>query len=301
MHLKSASSIQLKEALKEIIWNDHPNPVITLYELKMYIYKLYKDGYYNGRKIGKLSLVEPEPRTITNRISNMTNSGVIKQDLSLPIYFISNKEKPTALQVICAINPYSYIAYLSAMAWHGLTDRMPYTIHVITCTLSEYKLRAERYVLENIPDVSDISPLIPPRVINYPAYDGKSFEFHQTKKFKLPKEQSGSGGVRVTSIGDTFLDMLKKPDLCGGFEHVIDIFQEYGSEYLAVIVKAIDNKGNAMDKARVGYILEEICGLSHKTINTWKSGVSRGGSRKLVPSNPYVDIYSETWCISINR
>lgn len=299
--MKFIESIQLKEALKDIIWNEHPNSVITLYELRMYIYKLYRDGHYKGKPIGKLSLKEPESRTLKSNISNMESQGVIRQDLNLPTYFISNKDKPTAQQVICVVNPYSYIAYLTAMEWHGLTDRMPYVIHMMTCSSDEYRTRINAYINEQIPDVEDSNPITPPRIIKYPAFDKKSFEFHQTKKFKLPKEQSGSGGVRVTSIGDTFLDMLKKPDLCGGFEHVIEVFQEHGEEYLPVIVKTIEAKGSSMDKARAGYILEEECKLSHKTINKWKSSVSRGGSRKLIPSNPYIDIYSETWCISINK
>ena len=293
-------TIPLKEALKQIVLNEHPRPVITLYELRAYIYKLYKDGHYQNQSIGKLSLKEPASRTLKSSISSLESIGVIKQDLSLPTYFISNRDKPTALQVICAVNPYSYIAYLSAMAWHGLTDRLPYVIHVITCTSELYKNFNDEFLEKEFPDIMDPQPITPPRVIKYPAFDGKSFTFHQTKNFKLPKEQFGSGGIRVTNIGETFLDMLRKPDLCGGFEHVLDVYLEYAQENLAIIVKTIDKQGTLIDKSRAGYILEEQCNLSHRTIDRWKSDVARGGSRKLVFSNPYKDIYSETWCISIN-
>lgn len=298
--MKLLQTISLKDALKDIVLNEHPRPVITLYELRMYMYQLYRAQEHQGQPIGKLSLKEPESRTLKSNISSLKRMGVIKQDLNLPVYFISNKDKPTAQQVICSISPFSYIAYLSAMSWHGLTDRLPYVIHLITCSQEKYKELITERLEKELPNASEHPSLIPPRLTKYPAFDGKSFEFHQTKNFKLPKEQFGSGGVRVANIGETFLDMLRKPDLCGGFEHVLEVFQEYGEENLAVIVKTIDKKGTSMDKARAGYILEEVCNLSHRTINNWKAGVSRGGSRKLVPSKPYIDVYSETWCISIN-
>ena len=95
--------------------------------------------------------------------------------------------------------------------------------------------------------------------------------------------------------------MLREPDMCGGYAHVQDIFQEYAAEHLPVIVKTVDKTGTSIDKARTGYVLEEICSLSHRTIDSWKAGVQRGGSRKLVASNPYKNEYSEVWCISINN
>lgn len=83
--------------------------------------------------------------------------------------------------------------------------------------------------------------------------------------------------------------------------HVQDVFKEYAAEHLPVIVKAVDKTGTGIDKARTGYLLEEVCGLTHRTIDNWKAGVQRGGSRKLVASNPYKNVYSEVWCISINN
>ncbi|WP_238532113.1 hypothetical protein [Rahnella aquatilis] len=117
----------------------------------------------------------------------------------------------------------------------------------------------------------------------------------------MKKEQYGSGGVRVTNIGETFLDMLKEPDLCGGFEHVFSVFENYHEKFLPVILKEISKNGNSMDKARAGYILEEVIGIKNKVIESWKDDVKRGGSRKLIPSNPYKNVFSETWCISINN
>lgn len=295
------NTISLKEALKTIVLEQHDKPVISLYELRGYVYELYDKKEFNGKKIGKIISSEPQKRVMDNCISALQDIGVIKQDLNLPIYLLSNKKKPSAPQVICTINPYSYISYLSAMSWHGLTDRLPHTVHVITCSSTEYKKLATQTLQKRFPNLEDLSFLLPPRVVKYPSFDKKSFSIHQKNNFTLPKEQFNSGGVKVSSLGETFLDMLKKPELCGGIEHVIDVYNEFSHEHLPVIVKYLEKNGTNIDKSRAGYILEEVCGHKHKLIDKWKQSVSRGGSRKLLASEPYKDVYSETWCISINN
>ena len=293
-------SLNLKDALKFILIEEHDKPVVSFQELVFYTYKLYRDKEFNGFLIRKISRDEPERRIIENNIDELISQGVITQHLGLPIYFITSHKKPTAQQYVCTINPLCYISYLSAMEWHGITDRIPNTIHLTTCSNYKYKELISSGIKITFPKIKDMSLLSPQRIITLPNFDNKFFEFHQSRDFQLPKEQFNTGGVRVSSLGDTFVDMLKKPELCGGFSHVVDIFKEYGDQYLPVIVKAVNKNGNAMDKARAGYILEEICHLEHRIINTWKKDVKRGGSRKLIPSNEYSSIYSETWCISIN-
>lgn len=294
-------TISLNEALKLILLEKHDKPIVNEYELVMYIYKLYQDKSYEGVTIGKISVNEPDHRVLARNIGDLEYKNIITQHLSQPIYFIRSKPKPTAQQYLCSINPFCYIAYLSAMEWHGITDRIPYTLHATTCSQSAYKSYQARKIKTDLRDVVNAGPLMTPRVKKVPSFDGKKFEFHSSRSYQQPREISGSGGVRVSSLGDTFLDMLKKPDLCGGFDHVLDVYQEFAEENLPIIVRAIDKKGNNMDKARAGYILEEVCGLPHRTINSWKKNVQRGGSRKLIPENEYKDVYSETWCISINN
>ncbi|EGQ9186040.1 hypothetical protein F8Y89_23770 [Vibrio parahaemolyticus] len=296
----TSKTISLNEALKRTLIEKHEKPTVSLYELVLYIYQLYRYKEYDGVSIGKISLDEPDYRVVNRNIEDLIDSRIISRHLGLPVFFLNSKKKPTAQQYLCSINPFCYLAYLSAMEWHGITDRIPHNVQAITCTPSVYRDLVNKQISADLPDVINKSQLIVPRVTRIPNFDGKTFQLHNTKSYKQPKEIYDSGGIRVSSLGDTYLDMLKKPNLCGGFDHVIDVYQEFAEEHLVLIVKTIDKKGNSMDKARAGYILEEICGLSHKTIDKWKSTVQRGGSRKLVPDNDYKDVYSETWCISIN-
>jgi predicted transcriptional regulator of viral defense system len=114
--------------------------------------------------------------------------------------------------------------------------------------------------------------------------------------FKIIKGKN----LRVSTIGRTFLDMLRKPDLCGGIHHVIEIYKEFSNRYLNLIIDETDRHGNQIDKVRAGYILEEICGQKESEINNWIRFVQRGGSRKLDPTEEYSSTYSEKWCLSIN-
>jgi predicted transcriptional regulator of viral defense system len=294
-------TIPLKEALRLTIIKEHKKPVITEYEIAKYMFAIYKTKEYNGTKIGKISKNEPDYFVVRNNILDMESFGVIQRIQSLPIFSLKSQNFPSAQQVVCTANPCSYIAYLNAMEWHGITDRIPKTMQVVTCSQAAFKKLVSSDLTKEFPEATDLKMLIPKRLVELPKIDGKEFIFHQKRDFKLPKEQSDSGGIRVPSIGDTFLDMLKKPEFCGGFNHVLDVYKEYGSEYLPLITKAVNKNGNAIDKARAGYILEEVLGISHKLIDKWKESVSRGGSRKLIASKPYKPVFSETWCISINN
>src|SRR5699024_6899368 len=45
-------------------------------------------------------------------------------------------------------------------------------------------------------------------------------------------------GVRVIEIGNLFVEMINNPKECGGIEHVMDIFREYGVAFKKKIYKA---------------------------------------------------------------
>ena len=106
--------------------------------------------------------------------------------------------------------------------------------------------------------------------------------------------------VRISTIGQTFLDMLQKPDLCGGMPHVLEVWEQHAETYLDSIVAAVDSASSGLVKSRAGYILQEYLGLNHSSISDWTAFSQRGGSRKLDPSQNYAPTYSETWMISIN-
>ena len=101
-------------------------------------------------------------------------------------------------------------------------------------------------------------------------------------------------------IGRTFLDMLRRPDYCGGMRHVMEIFGTSAGQYRPLIIDELDQHGNAIEKARTGYLLEEHAHIQDERINEWAKHCQRGGSRKLDPEAPFRETYSERWCLSLN-
>ncbi len=94
--------------------------------------------------------------------------------------------------------------------------------------------------------------------------------------------------IRVSTIGRTFLEMLKNPELCGEINHVLDVFEEYGEKHIRLITDDIDKNGTPIIKVRAGYILDELLNVKSEVIEKWSSFAQRGGSRKLDPKSEYI-------------
>ena len=94
--------------------------------------------------------------------------------------------------------------------------------------------------------------------------------------------------------------MLREPTLCGGMQHVIDVYNQYAKQYFRLIVDELDSHGNGIEKVRAGYILEEHCKIHDPRIDTWHKFAQRGGSRKLDPTGEYSETFSERWSLSLN-
>lgn len=294
-------TISLRESLRLTLLNRHPKPVIALHEFNEHLYQLYQDKTYEGVPVGKIQTAEPDARILSETLSEMIHQGILLPAIDGYVWQISNRDISTAQQQVCCLTPYSHLSCLSAMEWHGLTDRIPHVLHVTQAKLSAARKLHEVYLRTRFPALKTVLPLLPRGYVPHGKIDGKTLIQHATTRYRPRPELHGSGGVRVTTLGETFLDMLRYPDLCGGYSHVEDVFRERAAEYLPVIVKTVDKEGTGIDKARTGYMLEEVCGLSHRTIEKWKDTVQRGGSRRLVSSNPYKNVFSEVWCISINN
>jgi predicted transcriptional regulator of viral defense system len=290
------NTISLAESFRRSVFQKHDKPVVSRYELVRYIYNLYQIKSYDGLPIGKITVSSPDARVINKNINDLFKQGLLRKIEGADVYALSSWPDPTPQQILCTINPFCFLSHFSAMEWHGITDRIPKVLHATTCTAKVFRLLASQQQQE---DFDGLSPATISRVIPQ-KLEGRRIEFHGKTDFTNVQEQQGSGGVRISSLGRTYLDMLKAPEWCGGFKHVLAVFDEYAESALPLIVREVDRRGNSMDKARAGYILEERLGLSHPTIEQWKENVQRGGSRKLVSSDPYSQTYSETWFISIN-
>jgi hypothetical protein len=206
---------------------------------------------------------------------------------------------------VCALaSPLGYIAYLSAMQHWGLTNRTPEALHlvmpetVVARTLLEQQL--ERDIGASITSLPEKSRPKLPIIHHPPTVRGRKISTHISKQ---PGDWLRLRGkrTRLATVGQTFLDMLEEPDLCGGMAHVRDVWREHAVTYRDDIISAVDKAGTPIAKVRAGYFFDEMLGMNDDSrIQNWLKEARRGGSRRLDPTKPLSDNTSKKWMLSIN-
>lgn len=298
----------VSSALAIKLANEHRQPIVTPYDLGVAVFVLYQQGRYKGRTI-KFRETGPASRDINNYRQQLLNRGVLEIHPSLPesLTILTNARYKDPIDLVCGIDPFCYVSHLSAMEFFGLTGRIARsTISITTLPTSQWRVAARKKMLRDLGGEE-----------NYERYkfDHRlpDIQKHNVKKIGrttisvTTNKQMGAyisapnRAIRVSSIGRTFLDMIRQPELCGGIGHVLEVYAERGKENLSLILDDVDRWGSAIDKVRVGYVLEEYAGIKDNSrIEQWTRFAQRGGSRKLDASAPYESKFSAKWCISIN-
>ncbi len=239
-------------------------------------------------------------------IKTLLEQGVLSPDRDFPnnrVFRILGKKTVPAEDIACTVDPFAFVSHLSAMDYHGLTDRLPRSLYLSSPAEKKWKALAHQrtqrdcegffqdYLRSGFPTLQrfamrEISkrPIRRRGVRNYLG------------AYRKIRERA----FRLATIGRTFLDMIRDPVLCGGISHVLDVYEQHANSYLPLIIEEVEQHGNAIDKVRTGYVLDERCSLDHQSIERWKKFAQRGGSRKLDAKGEYSSKYSEEWCLSIN-
>tara|TARA_R110000850_G_scaffold191454_1_gene318367 strand:- start:514 stop:1422 length:909 start_codon:yes stop_codon:yes gene_type:complete len=272
-------------------------PVLTQFDFFRIIWRMYLTS--SGEKLYLRH--ETPTQEDGNRLRlNLKKSGLIGADRdygSRIIRVLAISDMP-AEDVACLVDPTCYISHLSAMQRWGLTDRSP---EALMLTRPDRKTATEQIAahMEGALLEGEQNPF-PLKIITHPARVRKrQVHVYESKTAGAFLNVRGSD-VRLSTIGQTFLDMLQKPDLCGGMDHILDVWEEHAATYLSDIVAVVDTATSGLVKSRAGYILEERLGLKHPSIEQWKALGQRGSSRKLDPSKAFAPTFSETWMISLN-
>lgn len=207
-----------------------------------------------------------------------------------------------AENITCLMDPTCYISHLSAMQRWGLTNRIPDAL-ILTRPdgeIASVHLRAVTEALaEGTPIPSKLKEILHQRTGHPPHVRNRAVRVHESKLAGAYLKIRGDD-ARLSTIGQTFLDMLQEPNLCGGMSHILDVWEEHAQIYLDEIATAVDTATRGIVKIRAGYILEERLGLRHRRIEPWRAFTQRGGSRRLDPAKDYAPTYSGKWMISIN-
>lgn len=279
-------------------------PVITEYQIALFLYTVYTNRKYKDEII-KTTVKNPSREILRKKIKHLMLTGLITQHSNFPVnkvFNITGKKNYETGDVVCAIDPFAYTSHLSAMSYHGLTDRIPNTLFASTPNSAEWtKFALQRMKKDLNDDLENYLECHMPKMTRYKITKiGKMpisiYSSTHLGAFKTIKGRS----LRVSTIGRTFLDMVREPRLCGGMAHVIDVYKQHGKQYKVFIIDELERHGKDIEKARVGYLLESVAKVTDEVLNRWAQRVQRGSSRKLDPNHEFEPHYSERWCISLN-
>jgi len=274
--------------------------IMTTHDLSLLLFTLMEKGEYKGERLNIKRT--PNKKDISYYVSQLQYYGVIQEDGELSnVYQILARPKISLDEKISQADPFAVISYLSAMQYHGITDRRSSIVYYRTANLQTRKAAIHDSLSKALGEYEYdkyIKSGMPSMTIFHPKKPNLVHSVHSSSIEKHYVLSHGKG--KVASIASCFLQMLQKPEFCGGIYHVIDVFEEYSEVYLNLIVNFIDRHGTSIDKVRAGYILDERLKLRHEVIENWVQYSQRGGSRKLDSTAAYQPKYSEKWALSIN-
>lgn len=272
-------------------------PVLSRFEFFQIVLAMYRES--SGKKL-YLRRDTPERDDIARFRLILKTTGAITSDQdygSRVIRVLSVSDRP-AEDIVCLVDPTCYVSHFSAMQRWGLTDRTPRAL-ALTRPDRKSAATALRAHMNKAMSEAENNPY-PLTLVQHPRrVRRRDVTIYESKTAGAFMTNRGTD-IRLSTVGQTFLDMLQRPDLCGGMSHVLDVWAEHASTFLDEIASTIDQTPKALIKSRAGYILEERLGLHHPCIERWKAFGQRGGSRKLDPTRDFAPVFSETWMISLN-
>jgi len=296
MDIKAAMTRHLREL---------DQPVITDYDLCMTLFNLYQSKKYRGEPLKVTSQFLLWNEAYTEIILPLIDLAIICPNKNFPegrVFEIIGNRYQEPGDIACSVDPFAYLSHLSAMEYHGLTNRLPKMLFISTPPPKEWSTFAAQKMEKDCRGfVADYLKGQLPKLVN--------IQFDRIQKTQITRYASIHRGafknvegrkLRVSTVGRTFLDMLRKPDYCGGMRHVMEIFGSSAGQYKPLIIDELDRHGNSIEQARAGYLLEEYGHIQDEKINEWAKHVQRGGSRKLDPEGPYRETFSERWSLSLN-
>lgn len=298
----------LEDALGTWVLEEYPYSVISKERLSEQIFMLFMNKTYKGTRISLIRKDYASRDDFHTYIDRIERAGVLTSMKprhgsgdSGNLYIIKGKPEYSPSEAICAIYPHGYISKINAMAWYGLTDKIPKIVRFTTCQLSEWKRRSIQDLSIDPAVEFDLSQFI----ISHPKGTdlfGQELIVSVESKYSEPVQVKNSP-IKVASIGKTFIDMLRVPDECGGIDHVLEIYADSGKKYSSAIINELkQNTTRKIDIARTGFALQKISGVEHPMLSEWQeeSKKTRGSSKILVSGVPFSSVFDEDWSLSLN-
>lgn len=223
-------------------------------------------------------------------------------------FFSKSKEHISAEELVCLLFPYGALAYASALYELKLTGVQAKSVYFKAPSRAIWKKKSILdfpSVPEHLKKQFHLSNYFDYLIPTYPYEDmflDKQLIVLSDKKINL-ENIIIKKNLRIYNHFDLLLDALRKPQYCGGFSKVFDIYNNNIDRFLEGVIHVASNYGSCIDRARLGFILEKMLHIRHPIISTWKSEMidKRGGSRKLISANDFDEHFDSDWNISLNH
>lgn len=198
-------------------------------------------------------------------------------------------------ELLFELNPYVTLSHYSALEYHGLTLNRPNLI-----TVSAGEVSASRILGTSSDEWEELALPVAYRPSRVLAQRVRWFGRQTDQSFGIDMEYESTIPIRVSDLERSLIESLQWPGYAGGMNHVLNAWR-MGSMFFDpdIIVEYTERFGINLLRQRVGFILEEL-GISHPRLEQWASQAARGGSSRLVTSQPYNSNYSERWNLSLN-
>lgn len=306
--------MKLQDAAIEVLKN-RGAPIVTEYDLFRIIRELHFAGEFDGKKL-RLTKYSPDRTRYRNIVARLLADRYLRADPDFYpetdgdwprhdrsysyafVFRVSDVPDGTAEDISALLDPFCYISHISAMQRYSLTNRIPEALSI--STPKKWNIHRDQKVSADYGEVKEGDYVAPLKQLTWPTTLRKRpVILHKTVRSPVVKQIRG-GFARITAVGEVFVQMLDRPELCGGMRHVIEVWEQTAETYLDDIIQAVDSAEESIIKVRAGYLLEERLGLSDIRVSKWADFAQRGGSRKLDPSADYVSYFSQKWMLSLN-
>lgn len=223
-------------------------------------------------------------------------------------FFSKSKEYISSEELICLLFPYGALAYATALYELKLTDVQAKSVYFKAPSRAIWKKKSILdlpLVPEHLKKQFHLSNYFDYLIPTYPYEDmfvDKQLIVLSDKNLNLENIIIREN-LRIQNHFDLLLDALRKPQYCGGFSKVFDVYNNNVDYFLDGVIHIASNDGSCIDRARLGFILEKMLFIRHPVISKWKVEMidKRGGSRKLISANEFDENFDGEWNISLNH
>jgi len=200
-------------------------------------------------------------------------------------------------EVLLELHPYAALGFLSALAFHGMSDVLPKETHLMIP-----RRRPEHMLpLGTTPEDWECRPMPAGRKV--PTLWGRPVLWHSVAGeafIGFDVYRNAGRAVRAACPERALIDGLRDPPSCGGLPSVLHAWRSNRDVIdSGRIVALVDGLDVGLLRQRVGYVME-ACGVAHDALDGWARQSKRGGSAKLDPAAPYASRCSERWSLSLN-